>query len=688
MIICSFFSNQTMRSDKVTKCVKKQNLKGGFIMKKKLLATLLSVMMVASLAACGTTEEPKGTETTSAPTEMTSESSSSVEEATPVKGGQIIYGSNTELSGDWGREMWTNNASDKMVRELIDDYRTVTSNQGGEFVVNPTIVKNLETTENEDGTKTFTVTINEGLVYNNGTPITAKDFVVQALFTCTQVAVDLGATYASTGDLTYVGGAAYKSGEATAVSGIRLVDDSTFSFTILADKLPYFYELTYASAYPMNVSYWFGESIDVADDGEGCYFTGDFTADSISAAVENARFATSDRVSAGPYNLVEFDKSSLQATLTINENYAGNFEGQKPNIEKIIVVKAEEETWADALKTGAFELYDSITDGADINAALDIVDQGGFDYVQFTRAGYGKLMFQCDFGPTQFMSVRHAVAMLLDKNDFADTFCQGWGTVVYGPYGLGLWQYQESEEFLADNLKTYDYSLDGAVQTLVEDGWTLDAEGNEWTSGVRYKEVTAEEAGDYVHNVKLADGRILMPLIIEWAASEGNAVADLLAVKLAQNPDVATSGMQINQNTMTFAELLNYIYRDSSQGEKYGVPTYGMYNLATGFVPAYDYAYNWTLDPELVALGYNQNYLFDEEIDQITMDMVYGVDSSDKEGYLDLWQQYIVKWNELLPEVPLYSNIYITVVPEKLHGYVQDSFWDFEQAILYAWVQE
>lgn len=652
-------------------------------MKKKLLAALLSVVMVASLVGCGEEKTPNNASTESSKTESTVEDTVS----TPVRGGQIIYGSSTQLQGDWGRELWTNNAADKMVRDLMDDYATVVSNQGGEYVLNPTIVKNYETTENEDGTKTYTITINEGLVYNNGEAITAKDFVVQELFGCTQTALDLGATYVS-GDLAYVGGADYKSGAATFCSGIRLLDEYTFSFTILADKLPYFYDIYYAKAYPMNLTYWFGEGIDVADDGEGCYFTGDFTAENIKDAVEAARFATGERVTAGPYNLVEYDQSSLQATLVINDNYAGNFEGQKPNVEKIVVVKAEDETWADALKTGQFEFYDTITSGEQVNTALDIVDAGGFDYVQFTRAGYGKLMFQCDFGPTQFVAVRQAVAMLLDRNDFADTFCKGWGTVVNGPYGLGLWQYQESEEWLADNLATYDYSYDAAVELLVADGWTLDASGSDWVSGTRYKEVTAEEAGDYAHNVTLADGRILMPLILEWASSEGNAVSDLLSVKLAQNPDVASAGMVINQNVMTFAELLNFMYRDASQGDKYGVKTYGMYNLASNFNPAYDYSYEWTTDAALIEQGYNTNFLFDDEMDRLSMDMVYGVDSSDTETYLEMWQQFILRFNQLLPEIPLYSNVYISVYPEKLKGYTQDSFWDFQYAILYAWVEE
>ncbi len=634
---------------------------------KKLLSMLLAAAMLVSAGAMALAESTGAAEK-----------------------GTIIYGSSTELSGDWGRELWTNNAADKLVRELMDDYKTVVSNQGGEYVQNPTIATSIEGVMNEDGTKTFTVTIADGLVYNNGDPITAKDYVVESLFRCSKVATDMGISNPLTD--TIVGAQEYYDGTATAVSGLRLIDDSTFAITILAEKLPYFYDITYAAAYPMSLSYWFGGDIDIADDGEGCYFTGNYTVDSVKPVFDKARFATSDVVSAGPYNLVEFDKSSLQATLTINPNYVGNFEGQKPSIEKIVVTRAEDATWADALKTGAFNFFDQITDGDDINTALDIVAEGGFDYVQFDRAGYGKLMFQCDFGPTQFTAVRQAVAMLLDRNEFANTFCQGWGGVVNGPYSTGLWQYQESEEWLEENLNAYPYSYEGAVELLVNDGWVYNADGTDYTegNGVRYKKVTAEEAGNYEGNVTLADGTVLMPLVINWASSEGNPVSELLKVMLAENPDLTKAGMQIKQTVMTFSELLNYIYRDTSSGDKYGVKTYGMYNLATGFVPNYDYAYQFSSDPEstYVKNGYNQNYIFDKELDDLSMDMVLGIESTDTEGYLTVWREFVKRWNELLPEVPLYSNIYITVYPDWLEGYEQDSFWDFQQAILYCTVAE
>ena len=75
---------------------------------------------------------------------------------------------------------------------------------------------------------------------------------------------------------------------------------------------------------------------------------------------------------------------------------------------------------------------------------------------------------------------------------------------------------------------------------------------------------------------------------------------------------------------------------------------------------------------------------FDEKLDKLSMDMVYGVEASDTEGYRKLWVDFIDLWNELLPEVPLYSNIYYTVHIDTLEGYQQNPLWGFANAIVYA----
>lgn len=631
-------------------------------MKKKALLLLLVIAMLLPMSLAGCSKEHK-------------------------VGGQIIIGSTTQLSGDWGYAQWTNNASDKDIRDLINGYSPVAVTKDNEFVYDKNVVKSVDSVVNDDGTKTFTVTLQEDLVWNDGSKITAKDYVAYyLLFASPMIVNDLGATGAA-GQL-LVGYEDYNDGNATVFSGVRLLGDYQYSVTVAKDYIPYYFDITYADVSPLPRQLWLPNDIDVADDGQGAYFKGDFTAEHCKDTVEAARYASTDRVSCGPYTLKSFDSTSLQAVLEINPNFKGTYDNVKPHVQKIIFVKAEQETMMDALSTGQIDILTSMTDGSEIKTGLDLVENGDFSESHYERNGYGKLMFQCDFGPTQFVEVRHAIVYLLNRDEFANTFCQGFGAVVHGPYGLAMWMYKDAKAKLDKELNTYSFSYDNAVKELTDGGWTLDKDGNAYKSGIRYKEVTQEEAGDYEYNVKLSDGRILMPLIINWASSEGNSVSDLLNTMLAKSDNVKNAGMEIKQTVMTFDELLNYMYRDSSQGDKYGVPTYGMYNLASGFTAAYDVSYSYTLDPDLIAQGYNSNYIYDEQLDKLSMDMVYGVEEGDKETYLSKWTEFIIRWNELLPEVPLYSNIYYDIYNSKLQDYEPNSLWEFSYAIVYSWVKE
>ena len=676
---------------------------------KKLLALLMAVLMcVGVFAACGqqvapaATEAPAAEEPAEEPAEAPAEEAAeevaeepaeevaeepaeeAAEEATASENlNQIIYGSTTELSGDLGNAWWTNNAADKTLRDLIDDYDVVVTDQGGQLVMNQSVAESMDSVENEDGTKTYTVKIKEGLVYNNGDPITAADFVAYELVALSPAAKEAGAKMNASADIV-VGGNEYMNGEAKFISGLRLLDEYTYSITISEKYLPYYFDMSYASLRPLPLKQYASAELTVKDDGEGAYLDG---GELVASEIDAARWIYDGRISAGPYSLVEFNQAALTATVKLNENYAGNFEGQKPSVETIIIVKANQETMLDALKTGSIDFLSTLTDGDQVNAALDMEEAGGFKTVSYERNGYGKLMFQCDFGPTQFKAVRHAVAYLLDRNEFANQFCQGFGSVVDGPYGLSMWMYQDAKEELAERLNSYAYSLDSAIAELEADGWVLDAEGNEYKEGIRYKEVTEEEAGDYKHNVTLEDGRILMPLIIEWSSSEGNSVSELLAVMLANGEQTKAAGMQINQNVMSFDDLLNYMYRDATVGEQYGVKTYGMYNLASNFTALYDQSFAFVTEesnPEYYAQGYNSNFTDSKELDDLSMKMVYGVEAGDDEGYLKIWVDFIDEWNEYLPEVPLYSNVYYDVMNDKIDNLECNSLFDFQQAVVYA----
>ena len=644
----------------------------------KLFALLLVLAMITVMfAGCKGNDEPTDPSNSDASTEPSSE-------ATEKHENKVIYGSDTELSGDLGNAWWTNNATDKLIRDLTNDYDVIVFDQFGQMKVNETVSDGVQTAENEDGTATYTVKIKQGLTYSDGTPITAADYVAYLLVQLSPATLEAGATVSSD---TVVGGNEYQNGESKVLAGLRLLDEYTYSISITPDYANYYYGLTYASLSPLYLPLYSSAALTVKDDGEGAYLDGgELKADEINAS----RYVYENRVTAGPYVIKSIDTGALTATLEINPNYAGNFEGQKPSIQTIVVVKSEDDSKMDAFTTGEITFLSQLSEGDQIKTALELVDSGKYNYCHYTRNGYGKIQFQCDGGPTQFQAVRQAVAYLLDREEFTNTFTGGYGSVVHGPYSTAQWMYEDSEELFNEKLNSYAYDPEKAVEVLKADGWTLNADGTPYSgTGVRYKEVTAEQAGDYALNVKLADGRILMPLHIMWASSDGNSVSTLLATMLANGKQTADAGMVIEQNVMAFSELLNWVYRDTTVGDQYGVFTYGMFNLATGFADVYDYAYNYASDPDskYVKMGYNQNYIFDKELDDLSMDMVYKAAPGDDAAFLDYFQKFIIRWNELLPEIPLYCNDYHTFFPSWLKNYNESSLWDFQKAILYASIE-
>ena len=646
---------------------------------KKFLALLLAVVMVLTMVACG--------------------------EGKKKADGQVVIGTSTEASGDWAYSAFVRNpnATDNSVVKLTDDMVTVESNQHGDYVINKTVVKSYERIEEENGNVTFKFVINDGLKFNNGEAVTAENFVAWTMFLVSPAGKEMGVVSATYNMLP--GGLAYRNGETNVLSAVRLYDEKTFSITIAktgedgeTSYLPYYYDITYAGMQAVNLTYWFGEGWSVKDDGEGVYFVNadgkEFTAETVGDTVTAGRFATGNRVTAGPYNLVSYDQSSGEIVLEVNENYNGNFEGQKPGIQKLVIVKTSDDTVMDMISTGQIQIYSGIADGAQVNAVLDLIEAGTIDSSpsQYDRAGYGYFGFACDLGPAQFTEFRQAVAYLLNRVEFAQTFCQGWGSVVHGPYCTAFSMTDKTD--IDKKVNHYDYNPEKAVELLKQAGFVYNADGSDYVDGsgeVRYAKVTEEQARYYESfNKVLADGTILMPATLNWASSEGNSVSALLTTMLASSDATKAAGVSIVKTEMTFPSLLSYMYRQEMNGAvgDFSVPTYNMFNLATGYNGGvYDESYNWTTDPEYIEQGYNVQHLYDKELDKLSMDMVYGVEPGDEATYLSLWEKYIIRWNELLPMVPLYANIYVTVYPNTIDNYAEDSFWGFERAILYAnWV--
>ena len=549
----------------------------------------------------------------------------------------IIIGNTTDLSGKFRYSPFGGSnpgAADLDVDNLINGLETVATTKEGGFEVNKTVVKQLDKVENEDGTLTYTITLNDGLLFSDGTPVTAKNYLYFPMVFSTLVASEAEGKDRQAG-LTMVGfeefnaydGTNEGDGVSKTFAGLRLLADNQFSVTVKPEYANYYYAISYAGFSPFVKELWCGD-YDIADDGEGCYFTDGFynkTGDSFDMAahiVASSNNTDTTYACSGPYVVESYDEGDKSAILTLNPNFPGNYEGAKPSIAKVIYKKSVSATQLDDLKSGGVDVLMGITGGAETDEAVAACDNsnGAFVYTHYSRAGYGKLQFRNDYGPAQFTAVRQAITYCLDRASFAKTFTGGYGGVVDGAYYAGSWMYKEA----AANgmlLNAYDTSADTAIAVLEADGWIYDANGEPYVEGVRYKKIPAEYADENDKTYKSIDGAYVttkvgddyyMPLVLNWYGTTDNPFSDLLVTDFEQGANIAAAGIVIQKTTGDFNPMLDEFYQQAVYGFYSGTPMYSCFNYATGFTSAaYDYSYNWSIDPSF----YENNsvaYLMDE----------------------------------------------------------------------------
>ena len=560
-----------------------------------------------------------------------------------IKAGEansVILGGSTELSGAFRNSAWGKSspgASDQTIESLTSGHETVQTDMSGAYMWNMTALAEVPVaTKNEDGTLTYTIKVKDNLVFSDGSPITAKNYVAGLLANSTEVAVAAGGTGVS--GLQLVGYDAFKAytgeGEKVYFEGVKLIDDYTFSVTVIEDYADYYYAMSYAWFGPSPLGLYLGESDIVVNENGSCGLSDDFYAKVekdgtevyAMADVINANLAwDSDLPYSGPYVVSDYDASSLTATLTLNPNYPGDDARGKASIETITYIKVVEETQMDQFKAGQVDVLEGITGGDATKAALAMVEAEPEKYAEthYDRAGFGKLAFRCDLGPAAMTEVRQAVIYTINRPEFAQAFTGGYGSVVHGPYYEGYSAYQAVADTI--NLNQYAYSADSAIAVLEEGGWVYNEKGEEFVPGtdaVRYKKLSGYELSeqnlqyatiDGAYKTVKINGEYYMPLAINWYGTQPNSVTDQLLTAWQTNPNATTEiGMYIGYTSCDFTTGL---YGEYMQIDAYGwdgVAKCAAVNYAVTFnYAAYDYSFGWTLDQSMYA-DYSQTYLMDE----------------------------------------------------------------------------
>ena len=603
----------------------------------------------------------------------------------------LVVGNPTPMRGEFFTELWGNATSDIDVRDLLHAYNLIYwDGENGMFTFDPTVVSAVETMVDEAGNKTYSITLMDDLYYSNGTRITAWDYAFSYLFTIAPELVEIGATPLRREQ--FLGYEEYisrpMSVEPRVLSGVKVLSDLTFSVTLRHEFLPFFYELglLLCNPYPISV---IAPGVTVRDDGNGVYLANEdpsvleplFTADLLEETVmdDDDGYLSHPSVVSGPYTLLSWD--GVTAEFEINPFFKGNTRGLMPRIRHLTYTLAENDTMIEKLEAGEFGLLNKVMRADRITAGIGLMNEGGISFSNYPRVGLSYISFCCEKETVERLAVRQAIAYCMDRDQVTADYTGAFGQRVDGWYGVGQWMYgvvmgnttppiaaPENENDAAamrayevelaafenlslEGLNPYGVNLDRANALLNGDGWVLNEEGIREKDGV------------------VLDLKMIYP--------EGNNIPASMQTNLVDN--LAQVGIRLTMEAEPMQELLTEWYKQDDRDVD-------MIYLATNFYLVFDPSVHFLTNDDGTH-DWSYTNLHDEKLYGEAEDMRM-TEPGDVLTYLQHWISFQERFNEILPMLPVYSNIYFDFYTDTLQDYYIAENITWGQAIVGAWLGE
>ncbi len=432
---------------------------------KRLSIILILVVLISLCAACSSTEVSEA-DASANPESSTSPEAISNTPSVPLD--TLMVGVQ-EMTGDF-ISGFGNNTYDLSIKVLTGGYmNTYEIDSQGEIVLNSVAIKNVDTSTDDMGNKTYIFTLHDDIFWNNGEPITAKDYIASVLWFSSK---EWGATGASSvGTDALIGYQDYRDGNTNVFAGAKIISESEFSLTIAAEELPYYWEAVHVMLSPIHSGTYLPScEIISTDEGVSLEFSEGDLATNCNNIVANERYAPT--VTCGPYSFVSFENQT--ATLELNEYFKGDIYGNKPTLKYVVQKAIPIETDVEWVINGEVDLVEGVVEGEKIEAAKA---SDSAQYQAYLRSGYGFLAMMCDQGPTADINVRWALASLIDRSAIVTYVLGGYGNTVDAEYGIGQWMYQEKAAQLQEELKPISFNIDTANDYLDQSEWLYEADG-------------------------------------------------------------------------------------------------------------------------------------------------------------------------------------------------------------------
>ncbi len=627
-------------------------------MKKRFFGLLLALTLIVTLFASCSSDEQTNRDTSGVDNQASSEAQPESEAqgaVSEVAMDTLMVGS-VEMLGDFISGFGSNSADQAIVTLLSGYMNTYEYSTLGEVVLNNTVVAGVEDTDDEFGNKTYLFTLHDDIFWNNGDPITANDYVASVLWNSSPQWVEAGGySLAYNGLLGYE---SYSTGESEVFTGVQLLSDVQFSVTVAAENLPFFWEFLDAAVNPIHFNTYL-PSAEIISDANGSYLQfseGDLLTNCTRIASEE-RYAPT--VTCGPYTFVSFENQT--ATLELNEYFKGDMDGDKPTMQYVVQTAVPFETNVEWVINGQVDLLTSVTQQDKIDSARSAES---VYTVSYPSTILGHLSVMCDFGPTADVNVRWALASLIDRNEVLNYTSGGYGSVVDSEYTLGQWMYQERAADLQAELKPISFNIDVANDYLDETEWVYEQDGT-----TPFDRTKATDDGSYLRHNEQGEA-----FVINYLGQEGSGLTDIIEIQYAANAPLA--GLEFNVERGEWAAVLENYYKAYEIAEQDRV--YSAFGLGTSFTAAFDRYNTWHSD--LVGTQNNKAQFADEELDAAIIAMRES-DPEDIDGYLESWMEYQIRWNELLPQVPLYTTEIFDIAHVNVDNLYTNTFARYEDVI-------
>ena len=390
---------------------------------KKVGSLLLAVLMVLSLAACGKTPaEPTQTPSTQPSTETPT--TEATEPAPTYAIDTLTVGTTaaieTAVFGEYNFDMLASGVSELPL---------VYQDTKGEY--HPL----LATYATEDAT-TWTYTIQDGMTWSDGAPVTAEDI----LFTLQYDQANGSANFeAQTGEDGKVTEAKY--------TGYTLSDDKmSISLTLASPNVRELSNMTSFRIMPKHVY----EDKDTVTEAEG-------------------------RITCGPYVLESFNKEAGTITFAVNEYYP-----QKPNVEKIVYqLFGNEDTMYLALQQGDIDMVWAYSTGVAGTYQDVLSTDTNVSLVNVAAANApAVLAFNNAKGLFSDENLRQAVSYALNYEEFKTYFGSAYAEIPNrGFVPSTTVGYTDTEKLTTDTAKADEYMKAAGYTEKDADGFYVNADG-------------------------------------------------------------------------------------------------------------------------------------------------------------------------------------------------------------------